>query len=398
MHRLLERLDGAASTLVPLLYLAGLMAGTLAYFADVKMGFTLAVGVALACAAELHSFLQQRRVRALFALYMRARARVSQDNGAELEGIAPQFWTQAAILAGLVAFSMYNSVAFVAANWTPAPGWLPAPVQVGIRGAIIPGLFLLAGFLSPLTTDASAMLASAAHEMLHHTIKTTVKQWRARVKKARRRNLNLAPVAIALMLDAGDTDGARRVQMIDAGLAHAEAGRDPGEAFNLHALAAPTLAGVFSSGFTPTGSPTPTPLAPIELATPATQDDPTPDGGPSGPTGGPTGGPRGGAPRPSSAPRSPRAPSLRLVGEASATPRRDSGITRAEQEALWERDKGMAREILAAEPVMSTRELARRLSVGRVFTCHPGRAATIRRALDADAATQRAPDAHRARA
>ena len=64
MHRLLERLDGAASTIVPLAYLAGLLLGAMSYFAGVTLDAGLAVGVALALAVELHSFLEQRRVRA----------------------------------------------------------------------------------------------------------------------------------------------------------------------------------------------------------------------------------------------------------------------------------------------------------------------------------------------
>jgi hypothetical protein len=362
LHRILERLDGAASTLVPLLYLLGLALGTTVYFTDAHIGALLAVGVSLALAAEIHSFLAQRRVRALWALYTRTR-----DEDAR-EALRTQLWVQGAILAGLVAFSAYNATAFVASTWTPAPGWLPAPLQIAVRGLIVPVLFLLTGFLSPLTTDAGAILASASREMLHHTIKTTVKQWRTRIKRARKRGLNLAPVAVALMLDAGDADGARRVQMIDSGLAYAEAGGDARATGEALALAPVGI-------FTPTGSP---------MGGPMGGDDPTPDGGPMG---GPGGAPRkGGARRSASA-----APSLRLVSGEPATSRRDSGMTRAQQEALYQRDMALASEILAGEPVMSTRELARRLSGGRAFTCHPGRASTIRRALAAE-------DAARARA
>jgi uncharacterized membrane protein YdfJ with MMPL/SSD domain len=72
MHRLLERLDAAASTIVPLAYLTGLLLGTMSYFAGVTLDAGLAVGVALALAAELHAFLEQRRCRALWAAYNRA--------------------------------------------------------------------------------------------------------------------------------------------------------------------------------------------------------------------------------------------------------------------------------------------------------------------------------------
>lgn len=371
MHRMLERLDGAASTLVPLLYLSGLALGTIVYFTDAHIGALLAVGVSLALAAECHAFLAQRRVRALWALYTRR----GLDEDAR-EALRTQLWVQGSILAGLVAFSAYNATAFVASTWTPAPGWLPAPVQVAVRGLIVPVLFLLTGFLSPLTTDAGAILASASREMLHHTIKTTVKQWRGRIRKARRRNLNLAPVAIALMLDAGDADGARRIHMIDAGLARAEAGEasglPSGEAL---ALDAPTLASVFTPTPAPDRGPTGGP-------------DRGPDDSPSSPTGG-NGGKRQGS-RGSSRGAARAGGAGGVIRLVSDTPRRDSGMTRAQQEALYQRDMNQAREILAGEPIISTRELARRLTVGRAFTCHPGRAATIRRALASEAPTGQA--------
>lgn len=219
MHRFLERLDGAASTIVPVAYLAGLALGTMAYFTGVTLDAGLAVGVALALAAELHSFLEQRRCRALWASYNRA----SDDD--VRERLAGQIKAHVAILAALVAFSAVNATAFAAETWHPAPGFLPTWLQIGIRGAVVPCLFLLTGALSPLTVNASDELAAASRHMLHRTIKATVKQWNARIERARKHGLDLAPVAVSLMLDAGDTDGARRVQLIANGLDAAEHGR-----------------------------------------------------------------------------------------------------------------------------------------------------------------------------
>lgn len=225
MQRTLEKLDGLGSSLVPLLYLVGLSLGTLAYFTGVTADFNLAVGSALAVAAELHSFLQLRRTRASYALY----ARMAEDDSRRdvaVRGLRVNL----GILSGLVAFSAYNSVSFAAATWHPTGiGFLPASVQIAIRGMIVPGLFLLAGFLSPLTADAGALLADASHTMLHKTLRTTLRQWKRRVDKAAHSGLDLAPVAVALMRDAGDEEGARRVALIADGLNAAEA----------HALASP---------------------------------------------------------------------------------------------------------------------------------------------------------------
>ena len=105
---------------------------------------------------------------------------------------------------------------------------------------------------------------------------------------------------------------------------------------------------------------------------------------PTPPDGGPDRGPTGGKPRPASSRGSSRpggssrGEGLRLVSDKPPTPRNGSGMTRAQQESLLARDMTRARDILASEPDISTRELARRLSVGRVYECHPQRAGTIR--------------------
>lgn len=216
MHRLLERLDGAASTIVPLLYLAGLALGAASYFAGVTVdgkNAGLAVGVALAVAAELHSFLQQRRVRANWGQLQRLGSEAPEREALEL-----QLKVNTAILAALLAFSAFNATAFVAATWRPAPGFLPSWVQIGIRGLVIPVFFFLAGYLAPLHTDASEQLRATSMDMLRRTLKAIGKQWKQRLAHAQKRNADLAPIAIALLEDVGDTDGARRVQLIAAGL------------------------------------------------------------------------------------------------------------------------------------------------------------------------------------
>lgn len=231
MHRFLERLDAAGTTLVPLAYLAGLVGGTMAYFTGIRLGFGLAVGISLAVASELHSFLQQRRTRATWGVL----ARTSPDDP-HYAGLRRQLFASACILTALLLFQTFTSMAFVAETWTPARGYLPGWLQVGIRGAVVPFLLLLAGFLAPLTVDASAVLSRASGDMLHKAIRATVKQWNHRIDRARRQGLDLAPIAVALMLDAGDTDGARRVQMIAEGLNVAEGVTSSS---SVHAAAAP---------------------------------------------------------------------------------------------------------------------------------------------------------------
>jgi len=123
---------------------------------------------------------------------------------------------------------------FAAETWHPAPGFLPSWLQIGLRGAVVPVLFLLTGALSPLTVNASDELAAASRHMLHRTIRATVRQWNHRIERARKHGVDLAPVAVSLMMDAGDADGAHRVQLIAEGLNVAESGRA-----NIPAIAAP---------------------------------------------------------------------------------------------------------------------------------------------------------------
>lgn len=248
MHRLLERLDGMASTIVPLAYLAALFLGTAAYFGGAVLNYGAAVGLALACASELHSFLASRRARAAYG----ALARVSKDD-AQYETLRGAVRANVAILAALLAFQEFTSIGYTVETFTPAQGFLPGWLQIGIRGSAVPFLFLLAGFLVPLAVDAGPVLSRASGDMLHKTIKATVKQWNTRIDRARRSGLDLAPVAVSLMLDAGDSDGARRIQLIADGLAHAE-GR------TLHAElaepSAPASRALTLASFTPDTPPT----------------------------------------------------------------------------------------------------------------------------------------------
>jgi hypothetical protein len=388
---MLERIDATLSNILPLLYLAGLALGAAAYFSGVILDVGIAVGIGLACAAEIHSFLAQRRTRAAYALFQRA-----APGTPEREEYARQAWVNGGILALLLAFSAFNAWAFNVETWHTAQGFLPYGVQLAVRSLIIPVLFFLAGFLVPLTTDAGALLASAAHSMLHTTIKATVKQWQRRVRRARKRGIDLAPVAIALMEDAGDTDGARRIQMIAQGLDAAETATNQRIGRGIPLLDAPaSLATYAPASLAPHISPAPRAdlLAGLD-AGPDSPDDTPPTGGPGG------GRPGKGTGKAGKASRSgQQAPAtLALVpppGTANTgrgTARADAGRSREEAQALWERDTDMAREILAqvrrSGEEISTRQLARRLSDGRPSICHPTRAASVRLAIEAGEASE----------
>jgi|GEM_PF-5169722 len=218
MHRLLERLDRQMTVLVPLTYLVGLFLGTAAYFSGLILNAGVAVGIALAFAVEVHGFLEQRRVRLAWTTV----SRIAEDDP-KREVLDVQLRLHIGILVGLVLFSIGNGIAFWASVMHPlsAGTW----VQVAIRGAVIPLLFLTTGALAPISSDAAALLSQAADDMLYSTVRTSVRQWKRRVKQARKSGVDLAPLAVALMLDAGETDAARRIQLIADGLVAAEQGR-----------------------------------------------------------------------------------------------------------------------------------------------------------------------------
>ncbi len=221
IQRIFDHVDNVLSAIVPLLYLIGLAAGTLAYFSGLIVDFNVAVGVCLAVAAECHSYLVQRRMR--MARARLNRVKVSDEAYAQLEA---QYTRQRNILIVLLLFSVYNSVQFVASTWTPT-GWLPGPLQILVRGAIVPGLFYLAGELTPLLIEPADVLAVASRDMTFAAVRTMTQQWRRRLRRARKRNLDLAPIAVTLLHDAGDFPGAERIRRIAEGLSAAEKGRLP---------------------------------------------------------------------------------------------------------------------------------------------------------------------------
>lgn len=220
MHRVLEKLDGAFSTVVVLLYLGGLGLGTVSYFAGIVTDLGVGAGIGLALALEIHSWLQQRRTYEAYATWTQARRA-----GAEEDAVIDRrktFFTNLLVFSLLLSFSMFCSVMFTATYWKPVTLWPPYAVQLVLRGSIIPVLFALTAMLAPLHTDASALLAKTSHDMLDRTLRQMRRQWYGRITKAAKGNLDLSPIGVALMEDAGDREGARRIQLIAAGLDRAE--------------------------------------------------------------------------------------------------------------------------------------------------------------------------------
>jgi hypothetical protein len=220
MTRVFQWLDEAFSLLVPLAYLVGLVGGSVAYFGGYAPSAAGAGGTALGFAVEVHSWLQQRRVRSLYASLARLPAK--DQRRAAVEG---QLKGQRAMLLALALFSVWNANLFLAGIWHPAATAVPVWLQFLVRGCVVPGLFLLTGFLSPLSADPVHVLTTASHQDLHALLKAHRADMKQRITPLRREDGDLTPVVVAYAADLGELDVARRLRLITQGIAEAEGAR-----------------------------------------------------------------------------------------------------------------------------------------------------------------------------
>jgi hypothetical protein len=106
-------LDNTFSFLVPLAYLVGLVGGY-------APSAAVAVGTALGFAVEVHSWLQQRRVRVIYSSMSRLPHKDSRR-----AVLKQTFKVQGAILIVLMLFSMWNANLFLAGYWHPDVSAVP---------------------------------------------------------------------------------------------------------------------------------------------------------------------------------------------------------------------------------------------------------------------------------
>ncbi len=233
MHRLLSRIDEAASTAVVLIYLSAMGLATGIYFVGHSFawapGLALYIAFGLAAAVEVHSFLAQRRARKLYAqLHASGIEDVAYE---ERDRLGRLYGLALAATVGLVSFSVVNELAFWANQMHPmgAVGW----AQVALRAAVVPLAFLAAGFLVPVGESVEDALRGVAADIARVMVRHASKQWRRRVRRARRNGANLAePVAMLLeMSEAGGQTGSQIVRSLDAAIREAEGGHKEAGAF-----------------------------------------------------------------------------------------------------------------------------------------------------------------------
>ena len=205
IHRFLERWEAAIRQLVPVMYLLGMVAGTVALFSGVNIGGRLVVGILTGIAVELQTFFQQRQVRLDYGVW---RAELTATSSRRLKAsLYP--------LLGLLAFQAFNSVVFTINTYRPVHSVVPGWLQIGLIGGSVPLLLLLAGFAIPTATNPADMLTESSRAMLWRTMKSVKKQWAQRLKSAETTGESLALVAKALLEDAGATADAARLRIMD---------------------------------------------------------------------------------------------------------------------------------------------------------------------------------------
>jgi hypothetical protein len=183
----------------------------------------------LAAAIEVHTYSTARRVRAAW-----------QDGAAARGALRVNL----AILAGLLAFSSWNQLNYLAETWSPPVGALALPAWLAylIRALIVPAAFMAAAFLAPLAPPITAQLEVEARSTLADVFRIARKQRRRLLRDTQRSGRDMTAALVELVPDPE----ARRV------IAHAYA-----------SIGAPVRVPTPQSAPVPSEPPEPEPPAPL---------------------------------------------------------------------------------------------------------------------------------------
>src|SRR5258708_25503259 len=202
---LLDWIDEAAGALIRLAYLAAGVTAVAVYFGaghrPVPIDNALNAGVpwALAFAVETHTYIAARRVRAAW-----------QDRQAATRGSAARdradgaLHVNLAVLAGLLVFSAWNQLGYLASSgWTPggAAFALPPALAYVVRALVVPGAFMAAAFLAPLAEPLTAQLEAEARATLADVFKIARKQRRRLLREAERSGRDMTGALVELVPD-----------------------------------------------------------------------------------------------------------------------------------------------------------------------------------------------------
>lgn len=230
MEKMMERMEGVARQLVPLCYMLGLIVGTAYYFTDGagNLGkYALYIGVALAIATEMHSFLLQRRILVAWNQLRKAHDSATEDE-AKRDLIMYGCW-----LAALLAFQIFTAIMYRAASWHPDTSLLPAAPQILIAGAVIPLFFFGVGFLAKVVTDpkdvqeetqriTAMKSARAGQRVALRALAAATRSFDYRLRQAEKAHADLTGLAVSMQRRFDDNDGAHTLMVIDSELRQVE--------------------------------------------------------------------------------------------------------------------------------------------------------------------------------
>lgn len=203
----LDWLDESAAGIIRIAYLLAGVVAVGAYFSDghVPGGIADVLNAIqpwmLASAIEIHTYLTARRVRAAW------QALQASNKGADEHMQASRSMkVNLGILGGLLTFSMYNQLEYLAATWTPPHTalTLPGPLAYVLRAVVTPAAFMAAAFLAPMGASLAAQVNAEAHRFAAATFKVARKQWRARLTAMQRSGADVTGALVQLIEDPGE--------------------------------------------------------------------------------------------------------------------------------------------------------------------------------------------------
>lgn len=193
MVRFLDWLDEAAGGLIRITYLLAGITAVAVYFGagalppSVDLALNAALPWLLAFSLETHTYLTARRVRAAWQEKQRQTLRVNL-----------------AVLVGLIAFSAWNQLNYLADTWTPPQHTalaLPLWLAYLVRALVVPLAFLAAAFLAPLAEPVTAQVESEARATLADVFKIARKQRRRMLREAAREGRDMTGALVELVPD-----------------------------------------------------------------------------------------------------------------------------------------------------------------------------------------------------
>ena len=173
LQRILDKLDEAAGGLIRLFYLLSGVTAVAVYFgagilpAFIEDPSNAILPWALAFSVETQAYISSRR---LSKAYNTLQAPALEDY--QKEQARRELKTQLAIMAALLAFSVWNQFNYLGTVWHPqSVTGLPIWVDYLIRALAVPCFFLAGSFLAPQAKTIGEQMDEEAHKTLRQFLR-----------------------------------------------------------------------------------------------------------------------------------------------------------------------------------------------------------------------------------